>query len=190
LRPNIDLYPSTSAIENNPRQLALKQRIPGEIIDLFSKYVRRVYTDSGYLDPLSLALYNESFSDIPVGFVMADHWNSLCWFGSLQGYASLVIDACENALILSPNNVNYMDSRGLARALTGDIEGAISDFNAYLAEREKNIASLEAEPEGSNPNLEKLIGAKKRREGWIEALEAGENPFTEEVMKSLINESE
>jgi tetratricopeptide (TPR) repeat protein len=51
-------------------------------------------------------------------------WNSLCWFGSLWGYAAEVMDACKKAVALDPENGNIRDSRGLARALTGDIEGA------------------------------------------------------------------
>ncbi|MCL2939434.1 MAG: hypothetical protein MGU50_24370, partial [Trichodesmium sp. MAG_R02] len=59
-----------------------------------------------------------------------------------------------------------IESRGLARALTGDIEGAIADFQVYV-----NWTS----------NEEK----KAQRQEWIKALQAGENPFTDELLKEL-----
>ncbi|MGD1714326.1 hypothetical protein [Hydrocoleum sp. CS-953] len=74
--------------------------------------------------------------------------------------------ACEKAVALSPKDGNIFDSRRLARALTGDIEGAIADFQFYLEwtdDEEK----------------------KAQRQEWIKALQAGEKPFTEELLESL-----
>jgi regulator of sirC expression with transglutaminase-like and TPR domain len=74
--------------------------------------------------------------------------------------------ACEKAVKLAPNNGDIRDSRGLARALTGDYEGAISDFEAYIAQaKDKKI--------------------KAQRQGWVKALRAAQNPFTKEVLKKL-----
>ena len=61
---------------------------------------------------------------------------------------------------------SIIDGRGLARALTGDIEGAIADFQVYV-----NWTS----------NEEK----KTQRQEWIKALQAGENPFTDKLLKEL-----
>ena len=61
---------------------------------------------------------------------------------------------------------SIINSRGLARALTGDIEGAIADFQVYV-----NWTS----------NEEK----KTQRQEWIKALQAGENPFTDKLLKEL-----
>ena len=55
---------------------------------------------------------------------------------------------------------SIIDSRGLARALTGDIEGAIADFQVYV-----NWTSNEER--------------KAQRQEWIKAFQAGENPFTD-----------
>ncbi|MBD2232902.1 eIF2A-related protein [Phormidium tenue] len=98
--------------------------------------------------------------------ISADDWNSLCWDGSTYNQAEAVMFACDKAVALSPNDGGIIDSRGLARALTGDTEGAIADFQAYI--------------EWNNDEEE-----KEQRQGWIEALEQGKNPFTPEVLESL-----
>ncbi|MGD1714328.1 WD40 repeat domain-containing protein, partial [Dapis sp. BLCC M172] len=98
--------------------------------------------------------------------ISASNWNTLCWNGSLYKQAADVMFACEKAVALSPKDGGIIDSRGLARALTGDIEGAIEDFQVYVewTDNEKN---------------------KAQRQEWIKALQAGENPFTDEVLKEL-----
>lgn len=92
-------------------------------------------------------------------------------FGSLNGSAKQVLFACENAVSLAPDNdaAEYRDSRGLAKALTGDTAGAIDDFQAYL----KSESSAEQ---------------KARRQRWIDALRSGQNPFTPKELESLKNE--
>ena len=74
--------------------------------------------------------------------------------------------ACEKAVALSPKDGDIIDSRGLARALTGDIEGAIADFQVFVE---------------WTSNKER----KAQRQEWIKALQAGENPFTDELLKEL-----
>jgi len=49
-------------------------------------------------------------------------WNEICWTGSLLGFADRVLFAGEKAVQLIPDP-NYFDTRGLARALTGNISG-------------------------------------------------------------------
>ena len=74
--------------------------------------------------------------------------------------------ACDKAVSLSPKDGDIIDSRGLARALTGDIEGAIADFQVFVE---------------WTSNKER----KAQRQEWIKALQAGENPFTDELLKEL-----
>ena len=90
--------------------------------------------------------------------VGAPAWNTVCWYGSLDRAAEIVLPACDRAVAL--DSVGYiLDSRGLARALTGDIRGAIADFQVYVAE----LTSRDlAEREG--PIL-------VRRRAWLKALE-------------------
>lgn len=95
-------------------------------------------------------------------------WNTLCWTGSRTGHAAEVLPACERAVALLDDEWNYWarDSRGLARALTGDLEGAIDDFEALVA--------------GTSYD-----DSRAQRQGWIDALRRGENPFTPEVLRAL-----
>ena len=47
----------------------------------------------------------------------AEAWNSLCWFGAVNGYADRVLAACQTAVNLVPDNGGIRDSRGVALAL-------------------------------------------------------------------------
>lgn len=103
----------------------------------------------------------------------AGGWNSLCWYGALFGYADEVVDdACESAVVFADDldKPYYQDSRGVARALTGDAEGALEDFRAFIEGYGDNDLRLE----------------------WIERLEAGEDPvdiFDEAMIQLLLEES-
>ncbi|MEA5497788.1 WD40 repeat domain-containing protein [Limnoraphis robusta] len=98
--------------------------------------------------------------------ITASDWNELCWEGSVNKQAEKVMFACENAVQLAPKNGWIYNSRGLARALTGNVDGAIEDFEMFV-----QSAGNEEE--------------KAQRKGWIESLKKGENPFTDEVLKGL-----
>jgi tetratricopeptide (TPR) repeat protein len=100
-------------------------------------------------------------------------WNKLCWHGSLAGFAAEVLHACEQAVSLAPDNGDYRDSRGLARALTGDNEGAIEDFT-FAIEKMRSGANDQAYVE--------------KRTAWIAALKAGQNPFDEATLEQLQEE--
>ncbi|MEA5546439.1 tetratricopeptide repeat protein [Limnoraphis robusta CCNP1324] len=96
--------------------------------------------------------------------IQASDWNKLCWEGSVNKQAEKVMFACENAVQLAPENGWIYNSRGLARALTGDVDGAIEDFETFV-----QLAGNEEE--------------KAQRNGWIESLKKNENPFTDEVLQ-------
>lgn len=84
-----------------------------------------------------------------------------------------MMDACERAVELDPTNGWIIDSRGLARALTGNYKGAIEDFEFYLEWlKQKGFAGE--------------VGWK--REEWIVELKAGRNPFDEETLEALKDE--
>jgi tetratricopeptide (TPR) repeat protein len=104
-----------------------------------------------------------------------ESWNLLCWHGALSGFAKDVIGACDSAVRLAPDAVigENRNSRGLARALTGNYAGAIEDFKAYVEWSKAN-------------NLYEKYGQK--REGWINSLEAGKNPFDEAPLEALRHE--
>ena len=78
-----------------------------------------------------------------------------------------MISACDTAVALAPGDLWARDSRGVARALTGDRAGAIADFQAFI--------------KGTD-----WAEGKKQRQGWIDALKKGENPFAEEELAKLL----
>jgi hypothetical protein len=80
------------------------------------------------------------------------------------------MNACEKAVNLEPQVGTYRDSRGVARALTGNISGAIDDFRAYM--RSTGVP----------------VEEYHQRKSWIDMLQAGKNPFTQEEIKKLLNQ--
>jgi tetratricopeptide (TPR) repeat protein len=118
----------------------------------------------------ALARFDQALELDPSLEIDAQTWVSFCWFGSLWGRAADVLPACQQAVALAPDHGGIRDSRGLARALTGDFEGAIGDFEFYV-DWLKRMDSYEAGGNG--------------REAWIAELEAGRNPFDEATLKAL-----
>ncbi|NJN14006.1 MAG: ribosome assembly protein 4, partial [Richelia sp. RM1_1_1] len=114
----------------------------------------------------AITAYQQAQKLDPQVEINADAWDTLCWQGSLQEFAALVMFACEKAVKLAPDDSNIRDSRGLARALTGNYQGAIADFEAFIAETENKES-------------------KAQRRGWVKVLREGKNPFTEEELVKL-----
>jgi tetratricopeptide (TPR) repeat protein len=96
--------------------------------------------------------------------------NAYCWFGSLYGHASEVLPYCDEAIQAAPEAFAVRDSRGLARALTGDFAGAIEDFQ-FFVERAA----------GAGYSAQTI----QQRRGWIVDLKAGRDPFTPELLEQL-----
>ncbi|NMG22580.1 tetratricopeptide repeat protein, partial [Brasilonema bromeliae] len=80
----------------------------------------------------------------------------------MHRHAADIMFACEKAVQLAPDDGYIRDSRGLARALTGNTQGAIEDFEAYI-------------PQTDDKEI------KSQRQSWVKDLRALKNPFTEEV---------
>lgn len=68
----------------------------------------------------------------------SQHLNSLCWNGAKAGFGSEILPSCDHAISLHPKSHAYRDSRGLARALTGDFSGASEDFQYWIDSNEKD----------------------------------------------------
>ncbi|MBW4497132.1 MAG: hypothetical protein KME26_29545 [Oscillatoria princeps RMCB-10] len=126
----------------------------------------------------AIAAYAQAQKLDPNFEIYAESWNTLCRYGSLHRHAKDVMFACEKAVALAPYNERYRDSRGIARALTGNPKGAIEDFQAY-------IAWIDNLPSGSKDFYKK---EKSQRQRWVDALKAGNNPFTDEELKRLLEE--
>ncbi|PLZ80949.1 hypothetical protein CEN44_29050 [Fischerella muscicola CCMEE 5323] len=162
LDAKIDLDPDTDGLQDNAEAVAKLLR---------AEYLRLEAED--YLKQgdftKAVATYTEIEKLQPTKDTLAHSWNSLCWEGGLRGYAKDVMFACEKAVSLIPDDGNIRDSRGLARALTGDTKGAIEDFEAYI----KSIDDPQA---------------KAKRQSWVKDLKAGKNPFTPEELQKLQGE--
>jgi hypothetical protein len=115
--------------------------------------------------------------DIGLEIDSAD-WDLLCWAGVLHNHAAEVLYASETATRLNPDWPIYRDTRGLARALTGDLRGAIEDFEFVVKE---------LHGQGTFRSKHKTLRQEdaELRQEWLEALRLGQNPLTPEVLKLL-----
>ncbi|MBD2610955.1 ribosome assembly protein 4 [Nostoc punctiforme FACHB-252] len=116
----------------------------------------------------ALAAYTAALKFDPKVQIPTSSWHAICWDGSLQKQAADVLPACEKAVAVAPEDGNIRDSRGLARALTGNTQGAIEDFEAYIAQTQNK-------------------DSKAQRQRWVKDLRAGKNPFTDAELKKLRN---
>ena len=119
------------------------------------------------IDMLDFALATDSSQ------VQNFHLNGVCWFGALRKMAARVVGYCDRAVRMDSTVTGIRDSRGVARALTGDVKGAIEDFEAYLADT-RNAAP-----------------SRERRRGWVAALNRGTpvaTIFSDQVLTSLLSE--
>lgn len=130
--------------------------------------------------PKAMADFREAVKFHPKA---ADALNALCWNGSLLGQAKQVMSACDKAVALAAPEFkpNYQDSRGLARALAGNIQDAIADFQVFVEWRPSKRAT--AVVQGSS-----FSEKQAKRQTWILELQQGRNPFTLELKQALLKE--
>jgi WD40 repeat protein len=119
----------------------------------------------------ALAVYTTIQQLSPGYQIGVGHWNTLCRAGVLWGQVKNVLGACGVTVALAPSNGGAHDSRGLARALTGDTTGAVDDFAAYIA----------WENQQETPDTDAIA----QRQQWIADLKAGRNPLDEAALKQL-----
>lgn len=115
----------------------------------------------------AVTAYQQAQKADPAFKISANAWEALCRLGSQQRYARQVIFACEKAVALAPEAGWAHDSRGMARALTEDYEGAIEDYRFVL-----NLL-----------NENNLYQHDARHEVWVLLLEAGRSPFETSMRK-------
>jgi WD40 repeat protein len=130
---------------------------------------------------LALTKFREATALVPGSFVATDTLDWICRSGSLNNQAEQVLEACDEAIywvdaerLVGVEGFEVRDSRGLARALSGNTQGAIADFQAV-------VDSVSSEVD------EAFI---QRRRAWIDELKAGGNPFTNEELDRLRQELE
>ncbi|HEY1349045.1 MAG TPA: TIR domain-containing protein [Ktedonobacteraceae bacterium] len=105
----------------------------------------------------------------------------VCLDGSLNHFPREVLPACQHAIDLVPDDLLYVDGRGVARVLLGDDAGAREDFQrfvawaigenivhenvpAMLAERQQWIAKLQAHDTTFLPQLLVTVRAEYKQE--------------------------
>lgn len=101
--------------------------------------------------------------------------NNVCWFYALTGHGDKALPFCEKAVAAEPSP-SYLDSRGLAYALTGNTAAAIADFSA----------AVDAWSASSDPSVQSTL---TQRSLWLNALRAGAAPITDDVLADLRAES-
>ncbi|MCP4264644.1 MAG: hypothetical protein GY777_03550, partial [Candidatus Brocadiaceae bacterium] len=150
------------SLELDPKQEARKLEAQGLLEE------GRDQVKTGDIEGAIAALTKAQNLDLAL-IISANYWDNLCWYGSLYGHAEDVMFACEKAVELETSNGLYHQGRGLARSLTGNIEGAIKDFHVYI--------EWETDEE-----------RKSQHQGWVDDLKAGissKNIFTPEVIEDL-----
>lgn len=100
--------------------------------------------------------------------------NGLCWAYALDRQPALALPYCDRAVALDLSGFSH-DSRGVVHAELGRFEEAAADFETFLK-------WLREQPEGEYQRY----GPK--REGWLQDLEAGRNPFDAETLEQLRRE--
>ena len=105
---------------------------------------------------------------------------TVCYYGSVGGHAAIVLQSCNDALDLDSESTAAFDARALARALTGDAEGAIEDYDRVIKDLESGaFVPFDAEQ------------VLAEREAFREALEEGTDPpaiFDGDTLKKLREE--
>ena len=96
----------------------------------------------------------------------ASFWLPLCWYGTLWEQAAAVLWTCDHAVAVAPTQARTRHARGIARAVTGDTQGAIEDLSAFA---DWTMSDQE----------------RTERLAWVASLRAGRNPFTADVLASL-----
>jgi WD40 repeat protein len=99
--------------------------------------------------------------------------NRICWFGSIDGFSREVLPACDRAVELAPLDGGWRDTRGVARALLGDLPGALADFQFFMQWAK------------DKPSFQRYL---TKRQQWAAELIAGRSPFDPETLKALRTE--
>lgn len=108
----------------------------------------------------------------------ANTWDLLCWVGALYNQAPDILYASEKAIYAKPDSPIYRITRGLVRALTVDLQGAIEDFQSVL-EKVDGFHAFDNTYRSVN------FGDAVQIREWLKAIQLGENPFTPEALEAL-----
>ena len=96
----------------------------------------------------------------------------LCWQMAVTGDPDGALPYCDRAVAHDPSG-QARGSRGLVYALTGRVEKAVADFEAFL------------EWVDTSPKESCRSHYRPSREEWIEELRSGNNPFDSETLPDM-----
>lgn len=165
--PTVDLDPVTNTVEGNPEAVAAI-RVALSRLETGQQLARR-----GDIDEAILA-YQEAQAFDPSLEITSDNWQHLCWNGIRHNAPDKVLFACNTVVILESGNKWGWQYRGIARALVNDLAGAAQDLQTVIAWLNNPQAPFFPEDEW-----------KPRRQEWLSALQAGQNPFTPEEIEQV-----
>lgn len=181
LQRAVDLDPRFAAAHSRLAEIYLRQGDPRRALSPL-RVARRLRPDDDFLDLVEIhcleRLGSHAAAEIWLTRIVADalrsesapYLNNLCWHGTLLGYASYFLRVCDQGIESSPASGTILDSRGVARGLTGDTVGAAADFRAALAAKESSFTDAERE----------------LRRSWLDVLGQGGNPFTPALLQDLL----
>jgi hypothetical protein len=95
--------------------------------------------------------------------------NRIGWLGTIWSGTPDFLYSCDQAVARDRSSLAARDTRGVARALKGDLTGAIEDFEAFVATVEPGEI-------------------KSRRLRWIDALKKGTNPINSAELEAVRRE--
>ncbi len=111
-----------------------------------------------------------------------DRSSDVCWYGSTDQFAKIVLPACNQTVALNPRYGRYNDSQGIALALLGKRQEAATDFALFVQwakEQRLNAPGIDATHQAQ---FNALI---KERTAWIQQLKAGQNPITPQNAQTI-----
>ena len=164
LVPSIDLDQETDGIEQDPEAL-VKSLAPFSNIDWGIEFAKEGRLEEAIKEYDKAKAQNQELEK------EAWFWNVVGRSRCLNGEATKALSDCKKAVKLAAKDAHLLwqsrETRCIARAITGDIKGAIDDLKAVIDSDE-----LDEEDEDL-------------REEWLQSLEEGDNPFTPEALGEL-----
>jgi uncharacterized protein YjbI with pentapeptide repeats len=119
-------------------------------------------------------IYKQVLVELKDQEIIASLWNKIAWLTVLHSKHSdpESYRAALKAVELKPDQGNYHDTLGMVLALQKDFSSAIKEFEITLKSQDVQKWTEDF---------------KHRRERWLKSLKAGENPFTTEELKILLD---
>ncbi len=113
--------------------------------------------------------------------VIPFYYYYVCVLGSVKGDAEKVMSFCNLAVEKVSEAGFYKDGRGFARAINGDVKGAISDFEEFI-----KFSSSKSD-EDLNNKYHNFMLDKQDIQTWLEMLKKEKFPFSQDDFTKVNN---